>query len=209
MKTKTKPTIKTLVIPANVQSAIVPKPTRAELIDAMTAIEIERIEAEQQATTEKREALKIEIENELLALPLDNIPSVPNLGGCYGANSRLSGVSIRFEFLNLPKPLAAKLCKFHALEQWHAEPKRLEIRKQILAKMNGMTEPHNRVDALLENVETKAALTKLLAAISKPAIALTLLALSSCSHLDSNGNSTSPIDRALISAEHVVNGQEK
>ncbi len=154
-----------LAIPSKVQ----PKPTRAEIIDALTTIEIERIKAKQKQDSERKRALYEEIKKDLMDTHLKSPDQSPDyhFGYISSSNGKPYGIEIRFDINEPPKELVSKLKEYHELDKYLAQPDFQKIRKAIQFKMTGMEAKEVRVDRLLSDKDSRSALEEMLTKISE------------------------------------------
>jgi len=152
-----------------------PKPTRNEIIDALTAVRIEQLKKDQEEKLKLRELLSKEAENELKEFFASNISSFDvcfHLGnetrkldskkGKYVPAGRIQGVNARYELAGLPNALERKLVEIARLPNYASSFDERVIRKQIREKMEGIKTPQERVFALVNNPASRSALEKIL-----------------------------------------------
>lgn len=154
----------TIVTPDALQT-VVPKPTRTEIIEALTKLKCEQLRKEQAAQEEELERLSKECEALLLKYLKKNIgamsPTV-NLGFAY--RESVSGASATFHLDKaLPEPLASKLLKRAKLYSNRIFFTEQKVRRSIRENFTGTSAA--RIDALLNTPATRKALEDTLAAI--------------------------------------------
>jgi hypothetical protein len=180
--------VKTMsIIPAPTEAAIQPKPTRTEIIEALTRLKVETMEAENKVKKEAIEAQKTVIQNlalqELsahlatgrdLRRPLS--PFIAEKGevrvhrGGYGSNYVEFSVRVADKTkdaeshskvgVKASKELIAEFAKLEKLPSPNNWIREDEIRKEIRASLS--RDSAGRVSRLLSDVESRAALSDLL-----------------------------------------------
>jgi hypothetical protein len=156
------------LLPAVVEAAVKPKPTKREVIEAMAKLQIENIKAENLLRAEKRKRLDEEIENGLRSLlhkrglAMFKVRADSNRWSSKWSAS----LTINFSQEDLTESLIAKMKQRNEAEDLR-EPYFNDVVKQIARKMAGF-QPHDvRVEALLEDQESRKALGLMLAALNK------------------------------------------
>lgn len=172
------PKAKTMsVIPASTQAAISPKPTKSEIIEALTRLKVEELEAENKIKEDAIAAQQTVIKNlalqELLAISA--LPFIAEKGEIrvnrsYGSNYVEFSVRVTSDIkdsesysnavgVKASKSLIAEFAKLEKLPStnWIRED---DIRKDIKASLS--RDSAGRVSRLLSDVESRAALSDLL-----------------------------------------------
>lgn len=164
---------KALAIPPaeTLANAVVPKPTKREIVLAMTQIQhpkdVAEWEAEHVALSNQGSAL----ESEILAYVRSHCkmlePDRVQLGVYSG--DRFSGLAVRLELLNPPAALEKKARAYHeAVKRHRYQALDFEdVQMRIEAKMNGFTNPYERVLRLVNDPESRKALETMLAEVDK------------------------------------------
>lgn len=152
--------MKTLALP---EKTITPKPTRGEIISAMTRLKISKIAKEQKEALERRAALVEKAEKLVLSFVSKNLTKLgTRFCPGYSSNGKLYGATLDFQLRDLPENIAKLLSEIHALPSSYSTIRESEIRKGIADAMRGMAPTDQRVDALVSSPETRAALEKCL-----------------------------------------------
>lgn len=156
--------------------AVEPKPSKKEIIEAMTRIEHPRLVAEWNAAklahAEEEDALKSLVANHARKHAKEFTEAHVDLGGYRtepgGTSEQVYGIDVRFDNIVLPDNLKARILRFHKLDRvpYHA-PDIGQVRARIAAKMSGYTDPSQRVAKLLADSESRKVLNEMIAAINK------------------------------------------
>lgn len=160
----------TLALPAKVETAIKPKPTKSEIISAMVRVKIEQHDAEQRAIAQKRASLGEEIEKALKAFAKTAartiVPTI-SLGYSYGKGD-YGNVSIRFEMNvdNLPPAIDSRLVAYHAIPKTTVNLDERKVRREITAKLEGIGTRDERIDALVDDPESRKGIEDMLKLIA-------------------------------------------
>lgn len=155
--------------PAVIDAAIQPKPTKSEIISALTHLQIAKLEKEQTEGIERRKHLIPEVEADIIRL-LRNTKitpenSKPNFG--YFHKGEISGISVTVSLDSLPIALQQKLIEFHKLPSYLRCIEAKKIRKEISDKVNNRATTSERVEALLKSDSGRAALNSILESLEK------------------------------------------
>ncbi len=156
------------LLPAVIQSAVKPKPTKKEIVDALAQIHIEQIKAENVKRKAERERLDEEIEAGLKSLlhrkgaNKFKITTSHNHWG-KGVNAYLN---FQFDESDLTEDLKLKI-KQHDDAGQLCVPYPSDARNKIRKQMAGYAPHDTRVAALLADVDSKKALEDILAALCK------------------------------------------
>lgn len=153
------------------QSKLQPPPTKTEVIDALTRLRIEKLMKENKEGVTLRKKLTAEAEKELVQLcQLDPGAFSPeaSIGSWWSGDKKLVGVQVEMEIAEnrLPTQLRKKLIQIHSLPERERHFIFNEERKIVSMGMSGMGTKDERVNALLKDESSKAALVKMLEAIS-------------------------------------------
>jgi hypothetical protein len=172
--------VKTMsIIPAPTEAAIQPKPTRTEIIEALTRLKVETMEAENKVKKEAIEAQKTVIQNlalqELSAHLAMVSPFIAEKGEVrvHRGGSNYVDFSVRVADktkdaeshsnavgVKASKELIAEFAKLEKLPSPNNWIREDEIRKEIRASLS--RDSAGRVSRLLSDVESRAALSDLL-----------------------------------------------
>lgn len=156
------------MLPAVIESAVKPKPTKREVLDALATLHIEGLKKENIARVKRRAELDAEIENYLVKLFRKSGTSKFKTDHNFNTWDKKYRATLSFEFVHddIP-PSLRKLMDEREQSENICIPYLADARKRIANKMAGI-EPHDkRVAALLSDEESKAALEAMLAAITK------------------------------------------
>ena len=168
------------VIPASTQAAISPKPTKSEIIEALTRLKVEELEAankiKEDAIAAQQTAIKNLALQELLAISALVPPFIAEKGEIrvnrsgYGSNYVEFSVRVTSDIkdsesysnavgVKASKALIAEFAKLEKLPgtKWIRED---DIRKEIKESLS--RDSAGRVSRLLSDVESRAALSDLL-----------------------------------------------
>lgn len=152
--------MKTLALP---EQTITPKPTRGELIAAMTRLKISKIAKEQKEALARRAELVERCEKLVLSFVSKNVSKLgTRFCPGYFANGKLYGATLDFQLRDLPDNITNLLLEIHKIPSSFSLPRECDIRKGISDAMRGMAPTAQRVDALVSSPETRAALEKCL-----------------------------------------------
>lgn len=161
----------TLALP---KSKLQPPPTKSEVIDALTKLRVEKNIAERAKQVAERIVLKKELDTEIEQLATDGaiaFAKSAHLGRYYRDDKFVDGiyVAVIISHKQLSKETHDKLKKFHRLPEReitaHSDYVKM-IRKEVQEQVNGIIPRNERVLALLNDETSKAALEKMLEAIS-------------------------------------------
>lgn len=161
-------TPKNTLLPAVIESAVKPKPTKREILDALATLHIEGLKKENVERTERRKQLDDEIEAYLLKLFRKSGAGKFKVDSNYHTWNDKYSASLHFSFVHddIP-PALRKLMKERENSENHSIPMLAYARKQIAAKMSGI-EPHDkRVSQLLTDAESRKALGEMLTVLAK------------------------------------------
>lgn len=155
------------IVPAAVQAAVKPKPTRNEIIDAMTQLRCEQIRKDRDETTAKMDALAKQIRTLAFRHLKKNLkeakPTISFYGGCSTAE-----VEVSFKYRPAPEEIAPLIVEHDKLRQsLNGSPRSVkEVRKLVEAGLRNMQPKAERVTALLTDPESRKALVEALAQIA-------------------------------------------
>lgn len=156
-----------LAIPVKVETAVKPKPTKSEVISALTAIKMGQFSKEQRERSERKEKLESELKLEIPRLLKSKaIPSRVHLGWFDRALDVTCGVYLNFDIKDLPATVMKKLAEYHSVSRPLPEPKEKDVRRKIAASLEGIGTREERVEALMDDPESRKVLEKMLKAIS-------------------------------------------
>lgn len=145
---------------ATVPKSVRPKPSKAEIIEALAILQYRKEAAERAEKKSIAERLLADAFNacfEFLRKNIDRVPKDFSLGGCY--NSTVSGVKIEFEFFDKILPKEIKSLIVRAQQARDAVPRERPIdfiRNEIRKNMEKTVD--QRALALIANPEMKKAL---------------------------------------------------
>lgn len=155
------------IVPAAVSAAIKPKPTRAEIIDAMTALRVQQIRVKLNGLEEERRGLQVKIEAETRKYVRQNIKTLVPCVSFYHWSSTPE-LKAEFKVRDIPPEIAAMIARTKELhkemEGITRDPK--IIRRQIKDAVTGATPNEGRVTALLTDPESRKALESALTKIA-------------------------------------------
>lgn len=164
---KTKPSVQLSIIPKAVVNAVIPKPTKAEIIEAMAQRKFTVLtkERDEQNAANKLEQESIDAEVRVIASQLPLPVAVVHVG--WISNSRITNMSVSFthpDFENhLTPQLRSRILKLRDKRNQAAQvPDVCDIKREIRESMNTMNE---RVGAMLGDATVTKALDKMLAAL--------------------------------------------
>jgi len=147
-----------------IKTTVQPKPTRAEIIDAMTTVECERRNKKQGEQVARRNQLQKELEaslaNHFLAQKSKGEPEI-RWGYRYRDDQDTKGVQITYGLDNLPAALVKKLNEYHGLPERVRDVRFCDVRKEMLARVSGIDKAA-RVSRLLTDDESRKSVEKLL-----------------------------------------------
>lgn len=149
-----------LVIKTKVQ----PKPTRAEIIDALTQLEIQRRNDESKKQVERKREIHQKLTDQIKRLKL-NDPS-PYIHFGYVREKKVDSMYIKYSIENIPEPMEKMLLEYHSLPSCPREHRFCDVRKEIYASSQGLA-CGTRVTRLLDDKESRKALEAMLDAITK------------------------------------------
>lgn len=160
--------MKTLALP---KSKLQPPPTKAEVIDALTRLRIEKLEKENKEGVALRKKLNDEAEAELIEFvnaTHGSLAKEADTGDWYSGCSKIDGIKviIRLEEKQLPVALKSKLREIHKLPERIRSYCYSDERKSVALAVSGMGTKDERVNALLKDEVSRDALGKMLEAIS-------------------------------------------
>lgn len=150
-------------------STVKPKPTRGEILDAMTQLECERRNDSLRADVAKKEALGKELEKQILDLFLSDTGQSAgnvNLGHWYKSMAKVSGVEIRFEITRINPDFNKRLKEYHALPDRYYDADFQRVRKELLTASRGF-DANDKGKRLLSDEASKKALESALDALTK------------------------------------------
>lgn len=155
---------------AALERTVKPKPTRAEIIDALTELEVARIHEEQQKARHDKAALCEEINADLAKI-------VRKMGKAlivesfyaYAFKDELSSCTVKIDVVNLVTPaLAEKIARHNKMPTTFKEVDEKNIRRRIAEGLKGIRSREERVDELLIDPESRNVLAAMLETINGP-----------------------------------------
>lgn len=164
---KPKSTSLAIVTKDPVATAVIPKPTRAEIIEAMTRIRCEELRKQQADEEEQITLLKEQCEKALLR-HLKSIISKTQPTVRFGTegyeyvdhqrvfNGKITGVEVEYSLRDLPEEIEAKLVRLSKLKESKTRFTMEAVRNQIRSGFTGT--PEDRVQALLSHPQARASL---------------------------------------------------
>lgn len=146
-------------------STVQPKPTRAEIIDALTQLEVQRRNEASKADVAKRKALTAEIETELAA-HFKKVADKAAGSVRWNVYAKSNWANISFDIPNIPKSTQAKMIIADKLPTMAREYQFCKVRKEILDASAGFDKT-TRVSRLLEGEDSRKSLEKILDTLKK------------------------------------------
>lgn len=152
-----------LTIPPQTSVAVQPKPTKAEVIDALTEIKIQQLEAEAKAASAKREKLKGLLTKQLrsLAHKAGTKNAEVDIGWSNGDSFRRQEVTINVCDILTPE-IKANIKEYEALRGCTCTPERRVIRASIARQCANLAPREERIDTLITDKKSRAALEAML-----------------------------------------------
>jgi len=155
---------------AKLPTTVKPKPSKAEIIEALAILRLEEINKERKAAQQIADRLTADAENALfewLRNNIDRAPKTLTLGSLWTSENRISGVELTFSFSNellpsLIRPLIVSAMEAHS--KIPREEKLDRIRDQI--KKGCSPNIADRAAALIGNPEMRSALYQTLKALA-------------------------------------------
>lgn len=151
-------------------STVQPKPTKAEIVDALTQLEVQRRDDKSKADVEKRKEMVKEINAELLAhFNKSSDKSSDKSNGDVRWDVYHSGEAwarVGFDITSIPKALKAKMVVADKLPTLARQHRFCDVRKDILNASSGFDKT-TRVSRLLKNDESRKSLEKILDTFKK------------------------------------------
>lgn len=149
-----------------VTSSVQPKPTKAEIIDALTQLEVQRRDDRSKADVARRGELDKEIQTELLEhLKKSASKSEGEVRWSVYTSGKVWATA-SFEIADIPKSVKAKMVEADNLPSMARQHRFCDVRKDIVAASTGF-DKSTRVSRLLKNDESRESLEKLLDTLSK------------------------------------------
>lgn len=151
-----------------IKSKVQPKPTRAEIVDALTQLEVQRRNDKSKSDVAKKKKLGDEIEAEMIAAVVANPEAFSGEFKFGYFNNQPYGYEVRFSVDKLASASAfAKRIKEHdALPSIAREYRFTDVRREMLNATQGMSKDE-RVTRLLSDKDSRASLEKMLDALSE------------------------------------------
>lgn len=153
---KTKKPSKTLALADALNAAVVPKPTKQELIEAMAQVQFQKEQAEWVEKRKRKQVLELEIEAALLDHVRENIATLkPKHGRTPGVytDGKIGSGYVEFEIKNFPKEIERKIREVDSIRLPITQPTLEASRKLVRSRMQSRTpvEFSNRVNLLIKN----------------------------------------------------------
>jgi hypothetical protein len=149
-----------VIPPATIQ----PKPTRAEIIDAMTNIRIEQLQAEQEKGLAEREKLRVKIN---AMIRREALLSAKTLNGLCDTGwvrtsdgiTTVAGVEYRIQLTNISPELREAIIKMDKLPSYRQSIYFKDVRKQVLrgSRLAGASKDE-RINKLCSDPKSRKAL---------------------------------------------------
>lgn len=138
----------------------------------MTAVLISKHDAEQKAIAEKRASLEEETEKLLQSFAPKAVKAVipdVSLGYSYDNGKKISSIYIKIELEEdqLPPNILSRIRAFHALPKCTVNLDEKKVRRDIAAKLEGIGTREERVDALIDDPESRKGIEQMLKLIGK------------------------------------------
>lgn len=152
------------VIPPALEKSVTPKPSKAEIIDALTSLHIDELIKQSRIEVERRKELEPLIEQNILNLAASAEMEVDSYGWVNG--DRASGARVSIKIENLPKELELMVVEHDKLHRSVVIPDERKVRKEIAERVNGSLSRTERVDAMLSDPQSNASLKSLLSQIT-------------------------------------------
>lgn len=148
------------IVPAESTAAIKPKPTRNEIIDAMTALRVQQIRTKLSELEEERRSLGAKIEAETRKHVQQNIKTLVPRVTFYDYSHCSIELKAEFSLSNIPPEISAMIVRCKELrKEMESIPKDAKvIRRKIKDAVSGNTPNEERVTALLTDKESRKAL---------------------------------------------------
>ncbi len=162
--------MKQLAIANPIESAVIPKPTKSEVIEALTRLKVAELRQEIQERETKLQAIKKKLEPKILSLALKQARTAKvsyDMGWLKGDGNGVYSVDVEIPVDILPPEIEKALFEYHTLK---SEPFRVDekaVRKSISASMHGRATSEERVALLLNTPESNEALKKILKALEE------------------------------------------
>ncbi len=150
-----------------IPSKVIPKPTRAEMLDALTSLEIDRRKAKMKEEVDKKEEMRKELEAEVMALHREAEDKEPDIRLGSFHNGKAYGLEIHFSVNGISPALNKKLATYHALRDRMYEPDKFRVRKEVAEMLSGAEPKELRVQKLLSDKDSRAALESILKTLHK------------------------------------------
>lgn len=151
------------VIPASVEASIKPKPSKAEIIDALTELRVSELIEESRKKVDRRKELDPIITKRLLKLGRVCDLEVKSFGWVSRDTGRVNNARLEIELGSLPADLEALIVEWDKLPGSAASPDERKVRKEVAERVNGSLSRSERVDAILSDPDSNAALRAALA----------------------------------------------
>jgi len=163
-----------LVIPTTINGAMKPKPTRAEIIDAMLQLKLDKFKKERLEEASLRDELRTQIDNRLSSLLPKMLPKLA-MTVDYGRQKSVrrddewvkvegvESVSVSFYLNEIPADVVKLLLRYYQAcreSQWNWDEKKM--RQAITESLSCATSRKERVQALLDSPESKKAMEALM-----------------------------------------------
>jgi hypothetical protein len=137
-----------------------PKPTKEEIITAMAMIKIQQLTKEREDAIKKKDALREELKKDLVAIVKAQFDTAAKEHQISRWGDGAS-VDLQVAEMDLPKEYKAKRRELDKIS-YVSVPSLAEAKRQIRIAMNGLTNPTDRVQSLLNDEAARTALEKTL-----------------------------------------------
>lgn len=166
----------TLALSPKLASAVQPKPTKTEIIEALAILKKEKEDKENLEGTQRREKLLAEFEKEIIPWAIKNHSSLQvdfcegheehsTIDGKYQPNGKLYGCQVEIVMKTLPNNLMKKLKTIYSLPNYYRARNLDSVRKEVRSALSGSSSSSERIKALIESDDSKKALEKMLSHI--------------------------------------------
>ncbi len=164
------------VIPKQVESSVVPKPTKTEIIGALVQLRVRQMREDNEAAEKRKATLKKKIDAKILSLfrknfkqlaRVDNIGDVSSRWNQNSNPSEISGVCVKLENgrygnndFQIPPDIAAMVIEFRKIQTFRIDA--AEIQKQIRDSLIQKASATDRIQTMLADPETNKSLMGIL-----------------------------------------------
>lgn len=158
------------LLPAVIETAVKPKPTKSELVEAMARLHIQKCKDENLANEKKRKEIRVRIEKAGPSLARKWLSRKEAVSVSYGMWSRGSAinVSISIPKESIPSEIVALIREENDLPGIIRIPSLHESKAKVRQIMSGVSDTATRVKALLDSPECVRAMESLLGYSQEP-----------------------------------------